>query len=538
MTKFADWVKTHQAILFFLIIGLAARLINYPNRLYFTWDQGRDAFQLQQILQGDLTLIGPTSGLAGFFLGPLWYYAGIPGMLLSQGNPYLISLWYTLIACVALPIFWKLGFTLFPEFRERKWAIATAYLLALLPGSIKGSVFIWNPLLSLPLVSFGLLALLKSRTSLWWLVAAFLSWALVLQSEFAYGIFFLGPLWLAIAWLRGKFDWKEYVLSAVSAGITFIPQLVFELRHHFLMSQSLWKALSSPTDSIGWWQLWSKRPSELFWVTQQLFFGEMAHTQILMRLILAVMIWGVWHISKMKPQSTQWQWQLVAGLAILPYCFYMLWRGNQGNFFDYYVTPHFIFLVPVVVFGLRSIGQTFAKLSQTWFPVETLILGVLVTSCVVYLEGQVTFAHNEGGLRNTHQALAQIYDWRTQDQHQDKSGLYMYTSSFKTEQYDYLNQWYAQAHGEPQMHAAPTDRNVWYLLIEPDNFAAEQRFIPWYQEVTDGGVRIRSQKQGQLILETYANRDIGAEMGYLAIPPVEDLVSTTVEVEFLPDHNE
>ncbi len=65
---------------------------NYPNFLYFINDQGRDALKLQSIVSGDLTLIGPTSGLAGFFLGPLWYYVGVQGYILSKANPYGISL--------------------------------------------------------------------------------------------------------------------------------------------------------------------------------------------------------------------------------------------------------------------------------------------------------------------------------------------------------------------------------------------------------------------------------------------------------------
>jgi len=53
------------AVLFFLAVFV--RFYNYPNFLYFINDQGRDALKLQSIVSGDLTLIGPTSGLAGFF---------------------------------------------------------------------------------------------------------------------------------------------------------------------------------------------------------------------------------------------------------------------------------------------------------------------------------------------------------------------------------------------------------------------------------------------------------------------------------------
>lgn len=543
LKKFASQLPAsllkHQAFLWFLIVGLSVRLINLTNRLYFTWDQGRDAWILHNILRGDITLIGPTSGLQGFFLGPLWYYAGVPGMLLSGGNPYGISVWYVLLACLALPLFWLLGKALFPKAPDTKWAIITAYALALVPGSIKGSTFIWNPLLSMPLVSLGILSLFRARQSRLFLGFSFLVWGLLLQSEFAYGIFFIVPLWLVIGWIRQRIDWRDYLWGAIGVGSTLLPQLIFEIRHQFIMTHSLWSALTNSTNSASWIHLLTHRPQELWWATQELFFADIPQGKFFMILLVGVIIFGLFQMKQLKSGTNTFRWQLMAGLTILPYIFYMMWRGNNGNFFDYYITPHFIFLVPVLIFGIKQLGES--KWSQTWswFRTDIICLSFLAFSSLNYALGQLTLTHNEGGLKNMVTAIDQVYTWQQQDLHQDKSALRIYTPNSQTEHYDYLSAWYAQQHHLPVMNTLKNeDQTIWYVILEPDNFVPEERLIPWYEQMRQGGVRIRSRKQGSLILETFANRDVGAEMGLLEIPPVQDLVSTTVEVEFMPDHNE
>ncbi len=78
-----SWWWQQRWLWLFLIIGCAVRFFNLSESLYFTYDQGRDAYAIQRIVHGDLTLIGPTTGLEGFFTGPAWYYAGVPPEIYS-----------------------------------------------------------------------------------------------------------------------------------------------------------------------------------------------------------------------------------------------------------------------------------------------------------------------------------------------------------------------------------------------------------------------------------------------------------------------
>src|SRR5258708_2625696 len=88
---------------------LALRLWNIQNSLYFIYDQGRDAVKLAELLRGQITLIGPTTGISGLFLGPLWYYINVPGFLLTHGNPMGLAIWAIFLSALVLPFVWWLG---------------------------------------------------------------------------------------------------------------------------------------------------------------------------------------------------------------------------------------------------------------------------------------------------------------------------------------------------------------------------------------------------------------------------------------------
>ena len=237
----------------YLVIGLAIRFWNFSQSQYFIWDQGRDIWQIQAIINGDFTLIGPTTGIAGFFLGPIWFYLGVPGLLLGGGSPWVLNAWFILVASLSLPFFWLLSHQLFGN---KRWAMLNAYLLTLVPGSITGSLTIWNPLLSLPLMAGAIWTLLQARRSLPHLLLSFFLLGLALQSEFAYAVFLVGPLWLAIPWLRSKFKWQEMALSAVVIGVTLFPQLLFEFRHNLVMTNGVIASLSDQSQQIDWATLW------------------------------------------------------------------------------------------------------------------------------------------------------------------------------------------------------------------------------------------------------------------------------------------
>src|SRR6266568_1185891 len=81
--------KRLPVILLLLILLLAAflRLYKIADYMTFLGDEGRDVLVVYNILHGHLTLLGPTSSVGGFFLGPIYYYFMAPFLLLFNYNP-------------------------------------------------------------------------------------------------------------------------------------------------------------------------------------------------------------------------------------------------------------------------------------------------------------------------------------------------------------------------------------------------------------------------------------------------------------------
>ncbi|MCL5070959.1 MAG: hypothetical protein M1308_08700, partial [Actinobacteria bacterium] len=75
----------------FFVVALILRFLYFPGNIYFGFDQARDAFATQEILNGHLKLIGPTTSFEGLRHGVLYYYLYAPFYWLGNGDPSLVS---------------------------------------------------------------------------------------------------------------------------------------------------------------------------------------------------------------------------------------------------------------------------------------------------------------------------------------------------------------------------------------------------------------------------------------------------------------
>ena len=75
------------ALLLILLVAAFMRLYRIQDYMTFLGDEGRDVLVVYNILHGHLTLLGPTSSVGGFFLGPIYYYFMAPFLWLFNYNP-------------------------------------------------------------------------------------------------------------------------------------------------------------------------------------------------------------------------------------------------------------------------------------------------------------------------------------------------------------------------------------------------------------------------------------------------------------------
>jgi len=71
-----------------ILFAFLLRVYRINDLLGFYYDQGRDALVVWDLIHnGKFFLIGPTTGIAGIFRGPYYYYLITPFYLLGRGNP-------------------------------------------------------------------------------------------------------------------------------------------------------------------------------------------------------------------------------------------------------------------------------------------------------------------------------------------------------------------------------------------------------------------------------------------------------------------
>jgi hypothetical protein len=487
-----------MSFIIFLSINLLIRLINIKNALYFTWDQGRDFFAISNIVQGNLTLIGPTTGIQGFFLGPFWYYLGVPGRILSQGNPYIFSLWYVLISLSALPLFWFLSKKLF---QNKKHQLVCAYGLGLVPASLWGLIMVWNPMISIALISGFLLSLIKAQKSRLWLFISFLLLALVLQSEFAYGAAILLISFVLIYKIRSNFNYLDYLISGLAIFLTLIPQFLFEIKHNFLMLNAINRNLAEETSNKNFIQHLLSRTLDLLISTKQALIGDGLGSWFFFTIFFIFLIYGLSLAFKSKKNI----WQIIASLAVTPYIFFLLWQGNNGNFFDYYLTPHFILLIPLIILGALEIIKN-TKLNRKLVPIYTGIFCLILLGFFTKFAFKKTvFPINNAGIVKIDQAVLKTNHWIAQDG-EDAGVIRVYTPNAETEHYDAFIHWRAKKLNREIPRTIKTlDDQIWYILIEPD-YQSKIRQDNWYKEATLGGKLIKQEKIGDLTIEKWEKK--------------------------------
>src|SRR3990167_1091579 len=79
--------KANWILYIILLIASILRFFKIDQYMVFLGDQGRDMLVSYGILHVDLTLLGPTSSVGGFFLGPFYYYLMSLFLFLASYHP-------------------------------------------------------------------------------------------------------------------------------------------------------------------------------------------------------------------------------------------------------------------------------------------------------------------------------------------------------------------------------------------------------------------------------------------------------------------
>jgi hypothetical protein len=378
---FQNWIS-YLILTIILIAALYIRTYRIGDLLGFYYDQGRDALVIWKLWhEGKLFLIGPVTGLAGIFLGPFYYFLIAPLYLIGGGNPIIPSIFLSLLSVIALAVVYKMGV----EMHSRTAGLIAATVGGFSYYMIYNSRWLSNPnpmfLISVIFLYF-LWRIISGGKSLWWVMSAFVI-GISLHFESASAFFYIFIFLIFSVWRLVKFrklinpilfikelgrnvnSQKKWTLFMILAFlITLMPQIIFNFKHenillnNFLRLFTHDKAFSKPLTKFI-----LETRIDYFWSAfmGKIFIGWNKHAVIFASLSLASLLSG-------KKKYRKGMLILFSIFLITPMVGYILFQGNFGNIYDYYLIGYFMPFILLYSIGLAEFSKTFiGKISLILF---------------------------------------------------------------------------------------------------------------------------------------------------------------------------
>lgn len=392
--------KTHIILTFILLFAAFLRLYKIGDYLTFLGDEGRDVLVVYNILHGHLTLLGPTSSVGGFFLGPIYYYFMAPFLWLFNYSPVGPAVMIALFGVVTV---WSVYFIGSKIFNPTAGIIA-ALLYAISPLVIAYSRSSWNPNL-MPITTLVLLYVLYlgvKKSKLWYFLLCGFLFGIAMQLHYI-EVFVGATLVLYMLFTRvilpDKISMskrllqlvKEYASVLVGFLVGFSPFLAFEARHGFENTKNILTFIFHSKDAGAG----AGFSFDIFTIFFRIFarlivniptpdaFAQFLPWQLAVWSIaswivgISSFVFLAWLCFKEKQRGKVLQYLLLLfwlGFGILFFGFY------RKNIYDYYF--EFLFPVPFLLVGGSS---AFLLTKNIWLKVLTIVS--LVALVIINLQG-------------------------------------------------------------------------------------------------------------------------------------------------------
>jgi len=346
------------------LLGASYRLANLRDSMQFQADQGRDAIIAFEILQGNITLIGPSTSVGNMFLGPLYYYFMAPFILLAGKDPIGPSLAVAVIGVITVPLLYMVGKRLVGP-----WAAFLATLLyASAPAVIAYTRFSWNPNPA-PIITLGVLYSIWGAwhgSARWWL-GAVLGFLVLIQLHYValliaapIGIFWIADIvrsYRSKQSARGKQLLVYIPVAVVMLVLSFLPLIIFNWRFDNLILKGFLDFLDGSSGD-------SPRS-----------FGDILLLIPERAKLILFELWGVLN----KPWLSQLNSILLGGYTLLMAAGWLVFRQTQ------YRLGYLILVVATLTSALGLCmyrGEVFYHYFSYFYPISYLLTGALLVVLV------------------------------------------------------------------------------------------------------------------------------------------------------------
>lgn len=352
-------------LLLIVVVALLVRLYNLRDTMVFLGDEGRDALVVKRMLvDGDLTLLGPTASVGGFYLGPMYYYMLLPFMALFGLDPVSGAVMVALFGSLTVILIFLLVYHLFGTWP----AFVASGVYTILPGVVRMSRSSWNPN-PIPFFVISLMLLLwrfRTTKSVW--IALYIGLCLGILVQLHYLALVVVPFTLLsiLVWAEKK-RIARLAMVLVGGFLGVSPLFLFELRHNWLNTKAVFEFLTRPsgaTRSTSLLELGGQFIEANRFLLESIFgaftigWPWTILTYIFLVIVLLSVAWG-WRTKSLRPPI-----RFLVGFWLLTTLTISLY---SGQWFYHYFAP--LFVAPVLLLGMVMI-----QLPKKLLPVASLVI--------------------------------------------------------------------------------------------------------------------------------------------------------------------
>lgn len=487
-------------VFFLILIIFIAFLLR--SKLYFlgdfnyNLDQSRDLLLVKDIVEKHkLTLIGGRSGFGGIFHGPLWLYIILPFFIIAKGNPF-----FTL---VPLYIFFDIGLIILGYYLISILFNKTAGLIFALFLSISGSLvgsslnFSNSNITPLIFLIYLFLAIKFLRGKNNYLVLILFTTGIGFQFQSAFAIFLL-PLTFMLIFLKNKLpNLKIFILSAASFVLSLTTFLAFDIRHHFLMTQSALKILTGKTPPMAGYKEFASfgfRIIDRFNGSINYFFRPFYGDNLIVKtLTVVILVSLIAMIVKNKKQDLfKKEVFFLFSIPILYFSIYVFYPYPLWSHYTNALTVSSCLLLSLAISKLLKLKLKYISISLTVFFL------ILLTPIFAWIFQNYFFNVKTGGGYKKQLLVAQyIFN----DAKNMPFGYLVYDHGQLTYNMDYLMWWLAN-----EIYHVPLINNkqpITYLIIYTPPAYAKNGPVYWKKDVI--------KTQGTIIGKKVFSKDISVE---------------------------
>lgn len=220
----AKLIKKHWLLILIIFAALVVRFFNFPDDVYFSYDQSRDAYAAYDICSGNLKIQGPPTSRQGLFHGPLYWYALAPAYCLLGPSPLVNAAALRFFNLFSVVLIYIIGVKLF----NKRIGLISAAVFAVSFENWQSALYFSNPgpaTVTTLLFCLGMVYLIKDNKKTIGLILVSLGLGISIQLQFYLVYLFAVALIFTIVF-RKKF------FKGLKPKQVLIPVLVFI----FLMS--------------------------------------------------------------------------------------------------------------------------------------------------------------------------------------------------------------------------------------------------------------------------------------------------------------